>query len=170
MKSPKYCHKCNRKSEYKLVDKWYCRKCFSELVEQKIKHNLRGYSIKKDSRLLVLDKPSRYVIEKVINLPVNIIAKGKADYKILPWTMDDENEMLIKSFFENKNMQKEDKKTVKLFYPLSKKEVEGYLKSKKISYKAEKSEINRMMDEFEEKYPGTKASLLKSSESLRASR
>ena len=170
MKSAKPCHKCNRKSEHKLVDKWYCAKCYSELVEQKIKHNLRGYSIKKDSRLLVADKASQYIIEKVINLPVKIVHKGKADYKILPWTIDDENEVLLREFLENKKMPKEDKKTVKLFYPLSKKEIGAYFKSKNVAYKAERSEIDTILDTFEEKYPGTKASLLRSSESIRALR
>jgi hypothetical protein len=170
VKSAKPCHKCNRKSEHKLVDKWYCAKCYSELVEQKIKHNLRRYSIKKDSRLLVSDKASKYIVEKVINLPVKIVGKGKADYKILPWTTDDENEVLLREFLENKKMPKEDKKTVKLFYPLSKKEMESYFRGKKIPYKAERSEIDTILDAFEEKYPGTKASLLRSSESIRALR
>jgi hypothetical protein len=166
MKSAKPCHKCSRNAEYRLVDKEYCKKCYSGLVEQKIRHNLRGYSIKKDSRLLVPDKASRYIVEKVINLPVKIVSKGKADYKIVAWTMDDENESLIKEFFENKKPVRQDKKTVKLFYPLSKKEMVQYFSIKKVAYKAERTEINKILDEFEEKYPGTKASLLASSESL----
>jgi hypothetical protein len=159
------CVKCKKPAEHKLVDKWYCKRCFTELVEHKIKHNLRSYNIKKDSRLLVSDKASEQVIRKVINLPVRIVKRKPADYIIIPWTLDDSNEALLKQFFEKKR-QKDDRKTVKLFEPLSKDEMKQYFSIKKVKYAPSKTEINRMIDEFERKYPGTKASMLSSEEKL----
>jgi hypothetical protein len=159
------CVKCKKPAEYRLVDKLYCRKCFTELVEHKIKHNLRKYGIKKDSRLLVTDKASEYIIRRVVNLPVKIVKRGPADLVILPWTLDDSNESLLKRFFEKKR-QRENKNTVKLFEPLSKDEIKQYFAIKKVKYCPKKTEINRVLDEFEQKYPGTKSSMLSSEEKL----
>ncbi len=160
------CHKCCKSAESKLVDKWYCRKCFCELVEQKIKHNLRKYNLKKDCRLTVKDKASEYIITKVINLPVRITNK-KGDYEVVPWTMDDENEEFLKKFLENKKIKtKEDLKKIKLFCPLSKNDMKTYFSIKKIPYSPEKTELNDMMDKFESKYAGTKNALLRSNERL----
>jgi hypothetical protein len=158
-----------RKAAYKLVDKWYCSRCFSGLIEQKIRHNLRRYRIKKDSRLLVSDRASEYVVRKVINLPVRIIhGRKKADYVVLPWTMDDENEEFLRLLFQNKKIiTKENRKIVKLFYPVSKKDMKRYFTLKKVPYRAEKTEINAMLDRFEDKYAGTKTALLKSEERLK---
>jgi len=163
------CLKCKRESEYKLVDKWYCGRCFSELVEQKIKQNLRKYDIKKDSKLSISDKASEYIIKKVINLPVKIVSDEKnADYLILPWTLDDENEEFMKKILENKKINtKEDKKKIKLFYPVSKQDLTTYFKIKNIDFRPDKTEINDFLDRMEAKYPETKRALLNSEEKLK---
>lgn len=166
---PSRCHKCIRKAAYKLVDKWYCGRCFSGLVDQKLRHNLRKYGLRKDSKLLVNDKASEYVVKKVINIPVEVVkGKKKADYLVLPWTMDDENEEFLSMMFTNKKIiTKENKKIIKLFYPLSKKDMKNYFSLKKISYSPSKTELNTMLDKFEARHPGTKSSLLKSEERLK---
>jgi tRNA(Ile)-lysidine synthase TilS/MesJ len=158
------CHKCSKDAGYKHVDKWYCTRCFTDICEQKIKHNLRRYSIKKDRRIMIGDKACEYVFRKVINLPVKIV-KAKGDYKVVPWTLDDENEMFLKRYFKSKP-QKEDKSIIKLFCPLSKDDVKQYCEIKKIGYNPEKTEINLILDKIDSKYPGTKTSLLKSEEKL----
>jgi hypothetical protein len=169
LKKPARCHKCIRKSAYKLVDKWYCGKCFSGLIEQKIRQNLRQYGLKKDSRLLVTDKASEYVVKKVANMPVQIIkGKKKADFIVLPWTMDDENEEFLSMLFRNKSIvTRQNKKIVKLFYPVSKKDMKTYFGLKKVPYRVEKTELNTLLDSVEAKYPGTKRALLRSEERLR---
>ena len=169
-KMPKRCHKCIRKAVYKLVDKWYCGKCFSGLVEHKIKQNLRRYGIKKDSRMLVSDAASEYILKKVVNRPVRIVkGKQKSDYIVIPWTMDDENEEFLKRLFDNKSMKtKENMKIVKLFYPVSKKDMKIYFTLKKVPYKAAKTELNMLMDKLEDKHAGTKSALLKSEERLKS--
>ena len=169
MKRPKRCHKCIRRSAYKLVDKWYCSKCFCSLVEQKIRRNLRRYDIRKDSKMLVTDKASEYVLKKVVNTPIRIVKKKQTTgYVVIPWTMDDENEEFLKIIFENKNMvTKENKRIIKLFYPVSKKDMKTYFLIKEIRYKPEKTRINSLIDPLEKKYPGTKTALLKSEERLK---
>jgi hypothetical protein len=166
---PGRCHKCVRKAEHKLVDKWYCRKCFCRLVEQKIRHNLRRYRLQRDSRLCVPDKASEYVINKVVNVPVQISRKRqKTGYLVMPWTMDDENEEFLRMFFENRTfLAKENKRIIKLFYPVSKKDMKTYFNINKVRYAPEKTPINSMLDSLEDKYPGTKTGLLKSEERLR---
>jgi hypothetical protein len=168
-KNPTRCHKCIRKAVHKLVDKWYCGKCFAGLIEQKIRQNLRKYGLKKDCRLLVTDKASEHVVRRVINIPVQIVkGKQKADFIVIPWTMDDENEEFLSMLFSNKSIVvRENKRIVKLFYPVSKKDMKKYFGLKKVHYQAEKTEINSMLDTLEEKYPGTKRSLLRSEERLR---
>jgi hypothetical protein len=161
--------KCRKEAKAKLVDKWCCRKCYSSLVEQKIRHNLRNHRIEKGCRLLVSDRACEYVAKKVIHLPVTIVKNGqKADYTVLPWTLDDENEDFLKKFFEKKEIFcSENPKIIKLFYPISKDEMKTYLAIKKVPFKRGKSEINTLLDAFDEKYPGTKTALLSSEEKLR---
>lgn len=160
------CEKCAHKAEFRLVDKWYCTRCFTELVEQKIRHNLRKYDIKKDSIILATDELCVQVLKKVINMPVKIVTdKQKTDYVALPWTLDDENETFLKTFFE-KNLIKSDKRIIKLFYALSKDDVKAYCRIKKILYNPEKTGINEILDRFDKKYPGTKTSILRSGETL----
>jgi hypothetical protein len=137
------CEKCNHKAEFRLVDKLYCARCFTELAEQKIRHNLRRYDIKKDSTILATDELCVQVLKKVINMPVKIVTgKQKSDYIALPWTLDDENEEFLKNFFEKKS-GKEEKKIIRLFYPLSKDDVKAYCRIKKIAYHK-----NRPKDRF----------------------
>lgn len=169
MKKPKRCHKCIRRSAFKLVDKWYCGKCFCQLVEQKIRQNLRRYRIKKDSKLLATDNASEYVLRRVVNVPIDIVKKKqRTGFLVLPWTLDDENEEFLKMFFKNKKIvTKENKNVIKLFYPVSKKDMKIYFSIKKVSYRPVKTEINQMMDVLENKYPGTKTGLLKSEERLK---
>ena len=167
-KRPKKCHKCLRRPEHKLIDKWYCSRCFCKLVENKIRQNLRKYKIKKDSKLFVADKASEYILRKVVNVPVQIIRrKQKNCHIVVPWTIDDENEEFIKMFIDNTKPKKQENKTViKLFYPLSKEDMKTYFRINKINYNPAKTPINKALDKFEQKYPGTKTGLLKSEERL----
>ncbi len=166
---PSRCHKCIRKAAHKLIDKWYCKRCFCGLVEQKIRQNLRNYKIKRDSKLLVNDAASEYVVGRVVKIPVQTVhGRKKADYLVLPWTLDDENEEFLNTFFKNKKIvTKENRKVIKLFAPVSKKDMKTYFDSKKIKYRPEKTEINAIMDKLEAKHPGTKTSLRKSEERLK---
>ncbi|MBW2971864.1 hypothetical protein KY359_02405 [Candidatus Woesearchaeota archaeon] len=168
-RKPSRCHKCIRKAAYKLVDKWYCKKCFCSLVEQKLRHNLRNYGLKRDSSLLVTDKASEHVVKKIVNIPVRTVkGKKQADFLVLPWTMDDENEEFLRMLFDNKKIvTKENRKIIKLFCPVSKKDMKTYFTLNKVAYRPEKTEINSVMDELEKRYPGTKTALLKSEERLK---
>lgn len=168
---PGRCHKCIRKAEHKLVDKWYCKKCFCRLVEQKIRRNLRRYRLKRGSTLCVTDKASEFMIRKVVNVPVKTVKKNQSTgYLVMPWTLDDENEEFLKTYLKDRPMAKENKRIIKLFYPLSKKDMKSYFSINKITYRPEKTQTNSMLDKLEEKYPGTKTGLLRSEERLRTIR
>jgi hypothetical protein len=174
---PEKCQKCLRKAKYRLIDKKYCENCFSELIEQKIKQNLRKYALKKGCVLRITDAASEYVVKKVINLPVKIVrGKQKTEYEIIPWTTDDENETFLKMFFDNnktdletkKSNKKQTKKIINLFYPVSKKEMQQYLDIKRVKYNFKTNKINKIINNFEERFPGTKRALLKSAEKINA--
>ena len=169
MKSSTKCHKCNRKAEFRHVDKQLCRSCLSKQIEQKIRRNLRQYDIKKDSRLYVNDDASRYVVEKVVNRPVKIVSEKKdADRVVVAWTLDDENEQFLGNMFADKKLfDAGDKKLIKLFTPLSRKNMKNYFGIRKIQYSPAKTELGKVLDKMELKYPGLKTSLLKSQEKLK---
>ena len=70
-------------------------------------------------------------------------------------------------FIDNTKPKKQENKTViKLFYPLSKENMKTYFRINKINYNPAKTPINKALDKFEQKYPGTKTGLLKSEERL----
>ncbi|MBW2967855.1 hypothetical protein KY362_05195 [Candidatus Woesearchaeota archaeon] len=165
---PSRCHKCIRRAKHKLVDKWYCERCFCGLVEQSVRRHLRTYGLKRDVRLAVNDKASEYMLKRVLKVPVEIVSgRRKADFLVMPWTLDDENEEFLKMVIENRKLTvRENRKVIKLFYPVSKKDMKQYFKLKKISYRPEKTKMNALLDALEEKHPGTKRSLLKSREKL----
>ena len=104
-KTPSRCHKCIRKAKHKLVDKWYCDRCFTKLVEQNVRRHLRVYGLKRDSKLSVNDKGCEYLLNRVVNIPIKIVhGRSKADFLVMPWTLDDENEEFLKWIIENRKM------------------------------------------------------------------
>jgi hypothetical protein len=170
MEPPRKCHKCERKADVKTIDKWLCRHCFTRQIEDKLKHNLRQYNIKKDSKLYAPDMACKHIISKVINRPVRIVStKSKADHIIRPWTLDHENEAFLKGLFKNKLPAKKAKKrerVIKLFLPATIDDMKQYFSIKNVPYKAEKSRLIKMLDGMEHKYPGLKASLGRSHDKI----
>lgn len=169
MKTTDTCNRCSKTAELVLVDKHLCNNCFSRLIEQKIKKNLREYRLTKGMKLSITDEGCKYIIEKIINLPIEIVDEPEsADKIILPWTLDDENEEFLGRMFEDKKLVvPDDENKVKLFKTLSRTDMKNYFKIKKVKYTVEKTELGNMIDKLEKKYPGLKTSLLKSQEKIK---
>ena len=184
---PMKCIKCGKKPEISLshIGK-LCRPCFLGIIEKRVRKGLRIKKlIRKNDRILVVDNGSKesavggYLLKNIIkDLPVKItkIKTSKAitpkttkryDKVIIPWSLDDEAEEFLEMLFNKKKKAKPGKKTIKLLKNVSEEEIELFAKIRKFRFrKAKKTKIKQMLDNLEQRYPGYKFSLLKSTEGL----
>lgn len=160
------CIKCKNPVYFERL----CRNCLCKQVEKRIRKDLRlSKAVKKDDVLLIKDPISEYFIRKIISMPIKIVKKGRYDKEVLPFTLDDEVLEFLENFIEKKSF-KENKKKIKLFRTVKDDELKAFAKVRKIKYekKPKESEIRKIIDEMDKKYPPTKFNLLKSSEKLKA--
>jgi len=176
-----------------------CNSCFCRIIEKRVKKYLRlTCPLKKNERLLVIDDLSYFFITEFLKLPLDItykkmklsmddcifqdeklkkiIKEKKISRVILPWSCDDENLLFLDSLFTKKsssNLPKLSKKSkakfIKLFKPVTDKELDIYSKQKRINRlknrlekKKSTTKTREILDKIEEKNPGAKFSLLKS--------
>jgi len=176
------CVKCNKNKAIVKVSN-LCRKCFLEVIEKRVRKELRLKElIKKDDSLLIIDDESCdaknliFLIKKIIKgMPVNIkVKKGKylPDKKIsfkgkviVPWSLDDEVSLFLKYFFENKPIKYIDHygNIIKPFIVVLDEESKLFAGFMKFKFKEKrKDSIKEFLDKMEKKYPGTKFSIRKS--------
>ncbi|MBT7902443.1 hypothetical protein HN587_01170 [Candidatus Woesearchaeota archaeon] len=188
-KSTEKCSICEKKPFQQLDDKNLCKKCFVSILERKIKKSTRNSNkLQKETKVLLFDSISEHIIKDVIKLPLNITIKKLSFFKIkslkeinkntqlkefikkneiqkviIPWTQDDEVELFLSNWFEDKKNELP-QKFVKLFLPISDVALNTYCKLKEIQFTPTKrKELSKRIDLFEKKYPGTKNSITKSS-------
>ena len=144
-----------------------CTSCYSELVENRVKKDLRKQvKITKDMRFVLKDNGTAYskagiaVLKHIFNdKPVVIDSSG--DGILVSAEPIDEQiiEKLENIFLGDKN---ELQKQVMLFRSLSKEELIEYISCNKIEGAIpESNAFAKELDDFEKKYPGTKASCAK---------
>ncbi len=150
------CSNCSKQAKIKYIDKKLCSACFCKIVERKIKQEFKNYGVVKDEKLSVSDDAVEWCLTEVIKLPLKL---GEVGRRVIAWTVDDEIEEFLVAMFESKKLKVG--KEIKLFKQLSKKDVEEYMKIKKIDYSFERTELNSKIDKINNKYPQTKNSLLK---------
>lgn len=162
-----------------------------ELIEKRVRKDIRiNKLILKNDKLLVLDdgsycsKLNIFMLKSIIKDPTIIIeikkidlfdyAKFNNDIKynktIIPWCLDDEIALYLKSMFENKKQIIISDKTISLILGVTKKEIKDFLDIKKIKYKSSKpidKDIKLFIGNIDNKYPGTRFSILKSIKALR---
>ncbi|MBN2423225.1 hypothetical protein JXB41_08435 [Candidatus Woesearchaeota archaeon] len=189
------CLKCNKKSCIKISTNYFCKNCFTEVIQKRIRKELRiTRVIKKNDKILIIDdgsynsKNSVYLLKGTLkNLPCEISIK-KSHYKIgkkiktnankiiIPWNLDDECEYFLYCFFNNKKPKylghyKLDKKLyIKLLLNVTDSESRKFADIKKFKYKKQKKEkslINECLDVLEKEHPETKYSLLRSIEEIK---
>ncbi len=149
-----------------------------ELVLRRAKKELRQNPLKKGDRVLVLDDKTSNsdvaaaILKDIIKgMPVKITKSSKPSAKsrfnkiILPNSLEDECEELLRFIFDKEKMKKYPKNTIKLLKNIKADEIEKIAKAKKIKpkrKKAKKSRIKIMLDALEKRYPNYKFSLLNS--------
>ena len=180
------CYKCSGVGKNKSDNKFFCNKCFLEIIEKRARKEIRMHDlISKNDRILVINDSSiganlnKYFLKQIIKDPTITIKLKKitkydrnADYdkkneytKIaLPTLLDNEIENYLESFFKNKKGRfLHNGKNIKPVIGITIDEAKTFLKIKKIAFKEpeNKGEIKKMLKRFEKKYPGTKFSILK---------
>ncbi len=125
------CHKCKNKEQYHGD---FCKPCFCELLERRIKKYLRQQeAIKKDDILVVDNDLVVYVLEHILTMPVKIVRDATQEgKKVLAWSMDHELEWFLESLLEKGCVPESHQEGIKLFVTISKKELASYAAAKGI--------------------------------------
>lgn len=187
------CISCNKKADVSLHHlQPYCHSCFCRMIEKRVRKFIRVNKIfkKKDSICIINDHShdflnTEFLLKNIIkDLPVKIrilkiriknrqdflknktvlnLLKTKTSKIIIPWTMDDEDENFLNGIFNLK--QKTKTNFIKLLIAITDEESAAFAKCRsfKISKKEDKTDIKDFLNEIENKYPGSKFGLLKSS-------
>lgn len=185
------CYKCKRDGKNKTDNKYFCDKCFLEIIEKRVRKEIRTNNlINKNDKILILNDSSyssilnEYLIKKIIYNPKIKIKKIKKynpifnyDKKntynkiVIPWLLDDEIKSLLESFFKNTKNKIANNTKIKPLISITKDEAKTFLNILKIKNniitKNDENELTKMIENFEKKYPGTKFSLLKSVRNLK---
>ena len=176
------CKSCNNKtSKIHLTYPPHelCEECFLRIIEKRVRKHVRINKLfKKNDKITIINDESKeaqvnkYLLKSIIkNMPVTITEKKttkgiKAGKIIIPWNLDDEINQYLEEVINNYKTN-ENKKIIKLLKPILNSEVETFAKIKGFKYKKiSHQKENKFIKGLEEKHPGTKFSLLKSSEIL----
>ena len=175
------CKSCNKESKVHLAYPPHelCEECFLKIIEKRVRKYVRINKLfKKNDKILIINDNSKeaqvnkYILKSIIkNMPATITEKEtskgtRVDKIIMPWNLDDEINQYLEEVM-NKKKEKRNTKEIKILKPVLDSEVEIFAKIKGFKYKKVKhQEKNPFLKGLEEKHPGTKFSLLKSSETL----
>jgi hypothetical protein len=180
------CIKCSKDADVKIEDKNFCSDCFCEVIEKRVKKDVRNQrifstndknKIKSGMNILILDdgyllksiiKDRRISLEaekiKLFNIKKDYDPKKRYDKMIVPWNLDDEAAEYISSLLQGiMSKRKDDKKTIIPLIGVTDNEALIFSKIKKLKYKINKqhNDARIMIEKLDKKYPGTKFSILK---------
>lgn len=142
----------------------------TEKIEKKLRKYTRIHKVfEKDDLILAKDPFTKHLVKDIVgDLPITFTTDpNKATKIVLPWTGDDENNTFLHAIFNNKKLEA-DPKIVKLFLPLTDKEVTQLAKSHKLSFEpmAKDKAIEKITDTMAKAFPDTPNTLRKSVEKL----
>lgn len=149
------CYKCKKNAELNLVSIGYCKRCFAEIIEKRVRKTIRLSKVKGS---MVAKGPITYhflsmVFSESKKGIIKVSSTKKSNAPIfIPWFADDE----IAEFLGLKNSPGSG--SIKLFYNITYKEMEGYCRIKKIRFSGKKS----IIDGLEKNHPGLKHAFVKS--------
>lgn len=165
----------------------FCRNCFIKVIERRVRKELRmSEAIKKGDNLLIIDdgtcsaKLNVLLIKKSVGDITKItVKKGKfnPDKKIsfkgkiiAPWNLDDEILLFMNSFFNNKLFRYlgDHGNIVKPLISIKQDECETFAKLTGLKYnmKTKTDDLAGFIGKIEEKYPGTKFGILKTTKQM----
>ncbi|MFH1849717.1 MAG: hypothetical protein ABH879_06025 [archaeon] len=149
-----------------------CKRCFSAIIEKRVRRELRNAGIRPGQRVLVMGRVAGFFARKILTMPLDIsvvrrdgrIPKGY-DAVIVPWTLDDEVERFLQDVFSGRQ-PRAGNGHVKLFRTVTRDELSEFCMLNRLRYSCKKNRLGRLLDRFSAKYPETKFSLLKSIERI----
>ena len=150
----------------------FCKACFCELVERKVKKYLReNQFVKKGDRLAVKDPLCRQgLLDAIQGLPVELVEEGKDAKQVLPLTMDDTLDVFFDKVFygnEGKIIPQEDQNIIALFRMIKARDVEAYAKAKKLPFTLRTTKYTALLDVLEKNHQETRTSVLNSIDELK---
>ena len=152
---------CGKDALLPLGDKVWCRGCFIEQVERRIKLVLRDNKFDRGDKVLVVGNVAAFAVKKIVNMPVELTFSDTMregyDAVVIQWTLDDE----CVAFFEQTSFQ-----AIKLFLHLRDSEVAAYAQLLGLSFTPR--EKNPLWTEFlAHAAPDMMYNLLKNVEEMR---
>ncbi|MBI2128770.1 hypothetical protein HYU07_00880 [Candidatus Woesearchaeota archaeon] len=172
----------------------YCCPCFCRMIEKRVRKFVRINKVfKKGDNICIVDDGShdflnaQFLLKSIIKgLPVKIRIlrikiKNRQDFlknkvllklskntkMIIPWTMEDEDSLFLKNIFDSKAPIKSS--FIKLLMIITDDESAAFAECRgfNVSKKEDKNDVKIFLNEIENKYPGSKFGLLKSSLELK---
>jgi hypothetical protein len=68
----------------------YCKNCFVHIIEKRLRKHLRQFHLKPKQRVVAKDALSRYFLEEVVHVPLQLLKRGKqSDVVVSLDTADD---------------------------------------------------------------------------------
>lgn len=176
------CVKCRMKAgiDLKHLGGSLCQGCFAEVIEKRARKAFREHDwLRPKDKALIIDdgsikakvcifltkntfkgQPFYFSIKKGSLSAVQKLAKGHKK-AIIPWNMDDEIELNLRAVFEGNKPEK--MPYIKPLLNISDEEIHLFAKAKGIKGREmPKTQLGRMLDELEKRYPGSKFGLLRS--------
>jgi len=184
MKIINFCKRCDKKAELE-----FCKPCYLKVIEKRIRKYLRvNFKMTQDQTWLSFDRATTYMIKKIqpridlVTMPksrfnimhwslsilknqqvLSYIKANKINKVLLPLTKDSIIEDYIINLYKgNKHQKYSFKKFIPLFLAIDDKEFKWYLNERKIKFRLPNSRIREDIDTIENKYFGTKSSILSS--------
>lgn len=169
------CSRCGRNPAEKELDFYsqrFCRKCFLEFIEKRIRKHVRVNRIlAANEKVLIVDDGSaaslvsKHFLENYASrLPFSIVKKGRADKIILPVTADDYIDDFLRQMFKGKIEEFYKKDVFSLVKVVSEKECALFARYKQLGKPKQK---RHLLDKIEKKYIGTKGAMMKSIAEIR---
>ena len=167
------CINCKKESEIKIRDKNFCKSCFIKVFERKIFRTIKHYKMfsKKDKLGLLKDKNYLIILNILKKITdkrkqkIKLISKPQKNLKIiLSENLDDIAITALSNYLNNKSakINPVNKRFIIPLYFCSDEEIQAYSKFKNIKISFKQDKLKRLLNEIENKYPGTKNSIVNS--------
>lgn len=165
--NPKNCQKCSNP----IYHDQFCKRCFCEVIERRIRKYVRLKELISKHDILVINNPlCEYLIKSIVqDMPVTIKQQGEGK-NVLAFTMDDEIEWFLDIIFAGKDLEQEIKqqnKDIKLLITITDKEAQAFAQAKNIMFPQKQRKYQTILEQLEQKHKETRYSLFKSVEGIK---
>jgi hypothetical protein len=159
------CLRCDKEMKTKLgfvtTSYRYCKSCFILIIEKRFRKHVRKFHLKPKQRVVAKDALSRYFLERIVHVPLNILKRKVMDSDLVVSldTIDDAVVLYLEHLFFAK---KQSKQILSLFHCVTDEELSLYCSYKRLSFTPKKHALKEKVHVLEKQYPGTLHALQKS--------